>query len=94
MLLEAMACGKPVVATPVGGITEILSSDKLGILVERNEIDIAKGISNALLKDWNSQIIRQYAETHTWDRVSDLLHNVFCTVKDQYGNKDTRVPCE
>ena len=92
VLLEAMACGRPVVATPVGGIPEIVSSDRLGILVRRNEMDIAEGISKALLIKWDREEIRQYAETHTWDRVTDTLSNVFRTVKKQYGKGGASIP--
>jgi len=93
VLLEAMACGKPVVATSVGGIPEIVSSTQLGILVERNEKDIADGISIALLKDWSTEDIRQCAENHTWDRVTDSLKNVFQSMKDQDDRKESSVPC-
>ena len=40
VLFESLACGTPVVATKVGGIPEILRSEKLGILVERNVNEI------------------------------------------------------
>lgn len=38
-LLEAMAVGKPVIATRVGGIPEIIKHQKNGILVEPNNVD-------------------------------------------------------
>ena len=38
-LLEAMAVGKPVIATRVGGIPEIVKPNENGILVEPNNID-------------------------------------------------------
>ena len=89
VLLEAMACGKPVVATSVGGIPEIVTSNQLGFLVQRNEKDFANGISQALLKAWNAESIRQYAQTHTWDRVTNSLENVFHAVRVQYHRKDS-----
>jgi glycosyltransferase involved in cell wall biosynthesis len=34
-VLEAMACGKPVIATNVGGVSEIIDSSAVGVLVDR-----------------------------------------------------------
>ena len=87
VLLEAMACSKPVVATSVGGIPEIVSSNELGVLVKRNEMEIARGISKALSKEWNSQEIRKYAETHTWNRVTESLEETFRSATKQYCEK-------
>jgi len=48
-LLEAMACGTPVLATPAGAVDEIITSGKTGFLLEDNSREaIAKGIVNAL----------------------------------------------
>ena len=63
VLLEAMACSKPVVATAVGGIPEIVSSDELGILVSETKWRSRVVFLQALSKEWNSQKIRKYAET-------------------------------
>jgi starch synthase len=49
--LEAMACHVPVVATAVGGITEVVIPEVTGILIEpRNPGQIADGV-NRVLKD-------------------------------------------
>jgi glycosyltransferase involved in cell wall biosynthesis len=48
-ILEAMACGKPVVASAVGGIVEILEDGKGGILVEPdNSVDLARALDEVL----------------------------------------------
>ena len=44
--LYAMACGKPVVATRVGGIPEVVDANKSGILVEPKN---AEAIANAII---------------------------------------------
>jgi ADP-heptose:LPS heptosyltransferase/glycosyltransferase involved in cell wall biosynthesis len=46
-VLEACACGIPVIATQVGGVTEIIENEKEGLLVEPRN---SEAIANALLK--------------------------------------------
>ena len=53
VLVEAMACKKPIVATTAGGIPEIIENQENGILVEPDD---EKGLAEALitvLKDEN-----------------------------------------
>ena len=42
VLIEAMACGLPVVATKCGGPESIIDSDKVGLLSEINEMNYLK----------------------------------------------------
>lgn len=39
VLLEAMACGLPVIATEVGGVSEIVDNEKTGILIQSNDAE-------------------------------------------------------
>lgn len=49
VIIEAFACGVPVVATRVGGFNEIIDHEKTGILVEpKNSASIAEGILKIL----------------------------------------------
>lgn len=49
VIVEAMACGVPVVATKVGGFTEIIENDKDGVLVEpANSHALTSGILKIL----------------------------------------------
>lgn len=66
VLLESLACGTPVVATAVGGIPEIISSDNVGLLSEREESKLAEAIRAALKKSWRSDEIVAYARRFTW----------------------------
>ncbi|MHA1377723.1 MAG: glycosyltransferase family 4 protein [Candidatus Helarchaeota archaeon] len=46
-ILEAMACGTPIITTPVGGNVELIESEKTGILIpEKN----SNAISNAIMR--------------------------------------------
>jgi len=47
ILIEAMACGKPVVATNVGGIPEIVENGKTGLLVPPKD---EKSLADAVIK--------------------------------------------
>ncbi len=58
--LEAMACRRPVVATSVGGIKEVVIPDETGILVEpANPEALAEGIKR-LLRD--ERLAREFGE--------------------------------
>jgi glycosyltransferase involved in cell wall biosynthesis len=46
-VMEALACGLPVVATRVGGIPDIVEDNKSGILVDNGDV---KGLAEALLR--------------------------------------------
>ncbi|MBL8091634.1 MAG: glycosyltransferase family 4 protein [Anaerolineales bacterium] len=50
-VLEAMACGKSVIATPVGGMTDIIEDGKNGHFVNVNDVD---GLSNKIIEVLNS----------------------------------------
>lgn len=74
VLLEAMACGLPVVTTRVGGNAEVVSDDALGILVPFGDEDALRAaIAAALGRSWDAGRIRRYAEENSWDRRIEQL---------------------
>lgn len=74
--IEAMACGKPVVATRNGGSEEVVISDKYGLLVEpADPEDLAEKILIALDREWDREAILGYAEGFTWEHIiRDVIH--------------------
>ncbi|MBX3206849.1 MAG: glycosyltransferase family 4 protein [Labilithrix sp.] len=54
VLLEGLACGRPAVATRVGGIPDVLADPRSGIVVEPRDANaLAEGLLAALARDWS-----------------------------------------
>ncbi len=68
VVLEALACGTPIVATPVGNVAELVTPD-VGIVAERKVSDLATAIDQALSRDWDRAAIRARIEPRTWTAV-------------------------
>ncbi len=51
-LVEAMACGRPAVGTPVGGIPELIHEDATGWLAQSTEV---AALSDALERAWSKR---------------------------------------
>ena len=78
VLLEAMACGLPVVATDVGGNAEVVAGEDLGIVVPFGDAAALQGaLDRALSTRWDTGRIRAYAEENQWDRRVRTLVEVF-----------------
>lgn len=77
VILETLACGKPVVATKVGGIPEIISSEDYGILVTPgNSIELAQGLQKALEKEWNPEKLHQYVSGRDWKANAEEIFRI------------------
>jgi glycosyltransferase involved in cell wall biosynthesis len=76
-VLEALACGVPVVATAAGGIPEIITSTEIGILSERNGSALASALGTALGRSWDRAKIAAVARERTWDRTAAVVRRVF-----------------
>lgn len=70
VLVEALACGRPVVATPVGGIPEVVDTD-CGVLVPaRDPTALAAGLADVLDRGWDaSALARRFSRD--WDAVAE-----------------------
>ncbi|MGA9187610.1 MAG: glycosyltransferase family 4 protein, partial [Methanosarcina sp.] len=76
--IEAMACGKPVVATYNGGSQEIITSEEYGFLVDlANPKSLVENILTALDKKWDDKKIRNHAEQFTWRFISQEILKIY-----------------
>jgi glycosyltransferase involved in cell wall biosynthesis len=78
VILEAMACGLPVVASDVGGNREVVADDRLGHIVPFDDhAALRDALDNALARDWDRQAILAYARDNNWDGRVDRLLDIF-----------------
>jgi len=78
VVLEALACGTPVLATAIWGTPEILRGCMAGLLVEPSVDGLADGLRR--LPELRAEAARPWAERHTWDATLDGMHEVFRSV--------------
>jgi len=75
---EAMACGKPVIGTRVGGVPEIVSHQELGILLNPGDSEVAaSSILEALDKEWKPEIIAHHAKRYSWNNLVKQILRVY-----------------
>ncbi len=83
VLLEAMACEKPCVATNVGGVPEVLEEGKTGMLVEYGNSDkLAKVIIELLgdetkRKNMGRAGRERVKANFTWPKIVDQLERIY-----------------
>lgn len=83
VLLEAMACGKPVVASDLPGVRSVFKNGEHGLLAVPGDVkDLAKKIS-AILQD--EKAAEQYGKAgydlvkaeYTWERAAEKLNAIY-----------------
>jgi glycosyltransferase involved in cell wall biosynthesis len=68
VLLEAMACGTPVVATAIWGTPEVVRTPAAGVLVgQRTARALAEGVQALFAQYPHRPDTRAYAEKFSWD---------------------------
>ncbi|SFB75025.1 glycosyltransferase family 4 protein [Massilia yuzhufengensis] len=81
VLLEAMACGTPVVASRVWGTPEVVASDAAGILMEeRSARGVADGVRLLRAGGIDRAATRRYAEGFSWEATTDGQLRLFSRI--------------
>jgi len=81
-LMEAMACGKPVVATKVGGVPELVRHNIEGLLVDPCDV---KGLARAIVRLLKDPELRvrlgtsgtQRVQSFSWDRTARVVRREY-----------------
>lgn len=81
-IYEYLACGKPVVASNLPGVKEIITESRGGVLVEpRNAEDLGRAIVRMLMTDSDKipkphELSKHMYEHHSWAKVAKKTVNV------------------
>jgi glycosyltransferase involved in cell wall biosynthesis len=97
---EALACLKPVVASNVGGIPDIIIHNKTGILIERKNPEALSDAIIKLLKDKNlakrlalngqSHIKKNFEEERVMEKFKNAIELSLPNIKNYGFNKDLK----
>lgn len=79
VVLEALACGRPVVATRVGGIPEILSEACGQLIAPRDAEALAEGLDSVLGRSWDAAAISAHG-SRSWSTVAAELLDIFASL--------------
>ncbi len=85
-IVEALACGCPVVATDVGGNREIVNDLALGMLAPLGDpAALVEMMCQALEKDWDRKAIAEAGAQRDWQQVARECVDVFNAVLSANG---------
>jgi glycosyltransferase involved in cell wall biosynthesis len=76
-----MACGKPVIATATGGLTELIADGKNGLLIEQSGEALAAAIARVLddreLARAMGKAARQTAIGYSWREIGKQTYELY-----------------
>ena len=83
LMLEAMACGTPVLATPVGAIPDVITDGETGFILENNSPEcIAENVIRALNHQNLDEIVKNARELmekeFTYEAAVERYRTIFC----------------
>ena len=79
VVLEALACGRPVVASNVGGIPEILSDECGRLVPPRDSGALAQALASVLDRTWDAKAISAHG-SRSWETVAAELFENFTSL--------------
>lgn len=74
VLLEAMACGVPVIATNVGGIPEVINETICGEIIPAKDTDaLTVALQNVFEQTWETDNIKRHSSQFSWQKNKEQL---------------------
>lgn len=83
VVLEALACGIPVVAFNIGGVRSVLSHGENGFLVRPGDGEaLVEALVSAMRRPWDQDRLRRSVEQWTWERFARAHEDLYREVID------------
>lgn len=76
VVLEALASGRPVVASNVGGVPELLRRDNGVLVAPESPPALADALGRALDRTWDPVALRATVPSLSWDQVARTYHRI------------------
>jgi glycosyltransferase involved in cell wall biosynthesis len=84
VVLEALASGRPVIASRVGGVPELVD-ERNGILVAPDDSTaLAEGIAAGLQRSWDPNELRGTVSSLTWEETGHVLYDALARAMDEF----------
>lgn len=85
IVLEAMACGTPVLSTAVGAIPDIIRDDETGFIMENNTpkciaANILRGLTSDKLEQVSNNARIKVEKEYTFDNAVEKYRNIFSII--------------
>jgi glycosyltransferase involved in cell wall biosynthesis len=90
VVIEALASGRPVVATDVGGIPELMDDSSGRLVPARNSGALASALADVLDRPWNPETISGQ-HSRSWSDVSDDVEEILRAVVDRSAHTEFRL---
>lgn len=91
VLLEAMACGTPVVVSNIPGMSEVVT-DRVGVMMpERTPVGIAAAVERLFQAPRDRLDVRHYAEDFSWEETSKGQISLFREILAAANSEPSRL---
>ncbi|MGD1000935.1 MAG: glycosyltransferase [Candidatus Brocadiia bacterium] len=89
VVLEALACGTPVVAARVGAVPDLLDESSGIIVPPEDRAQFAAALERALARPWDRAALRRRVEGMSWEANARALYEMLALVVGRVGDLET-----